>query len=336
MFFLDNHYLFLTFFSKNNGFTAPVESLSIHVMRIIDAHAHAFRTLAGFGADGELRAIGNGKAMWATGDIADIVPEGYGDRDFTAESLLRLMDENGIEKAVLLQGGLLVFDNHYLYEVKGRYPERFQAAATLDPFCRSHERILHHLIDDLGFKVFKFEMSTGCGIMGEHPDFPLDAPFMMDIYREIAKMGGVVAFDLGSPGDGSNQPEAVRRIADSFPDMKIAVCHLMSPRRNHREQLINGLTAMNRENIYFDLAALHWKVRPEEYPFPTAQEFIRTALDIIGADRLMWGTDVPTTIARPGLTVQMFIDYIKDAVPADSVDRIFYSNAERLYFGGNI
>ena len=118
MFFLDNHYLFLTFFSKNNGFTAPVESLSIHVMRIIDAHAHAFRTLAGFGADGELRAIGNGKAMWATGDIADIVPEGYGDRDFTAESLLRLMDENGIEKAVLLQGGLLGFDNHYLYEVK--------------------------------------------------------------------------------------------------------------------------------------------------------------------------------------------------------------------------
>ncbi len=303
-------------------------------MKIIDAHAHVFRTLAGFGADGELRAIGNGKAMWSTGDVADIVPEGYGDRDFTAESLLRLMDENGIERSVLLQGGLLGFDNHYLKEVVEKYPERFQAAATLDPFCRSHEKILSHLLDDLGFSIFKFEMSTGCGIMGEHPDFPLDAPFMMDIYGRIAERGGVVAFDLGSPGDGSNQPAAVRHIANSFPELGIVVCHLMSPRRNHRKELTEGLTVMNRENISFDLAALHWKVRPEEYPFPTAKEFIGIALDIVGPDRLMWGTDVPTTIARPGLTVKMFIDYIKDALPASDVGRIFYDNALRIYFGG--
>ena len=303
-------------------------------MKIIDAHAHAFRTLAGFGADGELRAIGNGKARWATGDIADIIPQGYGDTDFTAEALLRLMDENGIGKAVLLQGGLLGFDNHYLHEVRKKYPDRFQAAATLDPYCRNSGAILHHLLDELGFRVFKFEMSTGCGIMGEHPDFPLDAPFMMDIYSRIAGKGGVVAFDLGSPGDGSNQPEAVRHIAESFPELKIVVCHLMSPRRAHREQLIAGLGMMDLDNISFDLAALHWKVRPEEYPFPTAQEFIRIALDIAGPDRLMWGTDVPTTIARPGLTVRMLIDYIKEAIPEDTVDMIFHDNAERVYFGG--
>ena len=303
-------------------------------MRIIDAHAHVFRTLAGFGADGELRAIGGGKAIWSTGDVADIVPEGYGDKDFTSESLLRLMDENGIERSVLLQGGLLGFDNHYLHEVVKRYPDRFQAAATLDPFCRNKEKILNHLIDELGFTVFKFEMSTGCGIMGEHPDFRLDADFMLDIYKRIADKNGVIAFDLGSPGDGSNQPDAIRNIADSFPSLKIVVCHLMSPRKNHRKELTEGLEMMNRGNIYFDLAALYWKVRPEDYPFPTAQEFIKIALSIVGSERLMWGTDVPTTIARPGVTVKMFINYIKDVIPDSEVDRVFYANALDVYFGG--
>ena len=302
-------------------------------MRIIDAHAHIFRTLAGFGADGELRMLGDGRAMWATGDEAAIIPEGYGNGRFTAESLLRMMDENGIGKAVLLQGGLLGFDNHYMKEAADRYPERLRAAAAIDPFCRNRERILHHLADDLGFRIFKFEMSTGCGIMGNHPDFPLDADFMMGLYGEIDRIGGVAVFDLGSPGDGSSQPDAIRRIAERLPGLQIVICHLMSPRRTHREELIRGLRTMDMGNIAFDISALHWKVRPEAYPFPTAKEFIRIALDILGPGKLMWGSDAPSTVAQ-GTSIRQMVDYVMEAVPAADAESIFCSNAEKIYFGG--
>lgn len=297
-------------------------------MQLIDAHAHIFETLSGFGADGELRAIGGGKAVWATGEVIDLIPSGYGDVSFTAESLLSLMDSCGIEKAVLLQGGFLGFENNYLKETGKRYPERFRVSATFDPFCRNREKILENLLRD--FSVFKFEMSTGCGIMGSHSDFALDAPFMMDIYRRLADGGCTVVFDLGSPGDGSNQPAAIGRIARAFPSMQIVICHLMSPRRQHEQELVQGLKLMDMPNIAFDISALHHKVRPEEYPFPTAQRFIRLAIDMLGAEKLMWGTDAPSTLVK--YSASQLASYVRDILSEDEQNLIFRKNAERIYF----
>ena len=297
-------------------------------MGIIDAHAHVFKELTGFGADGELRAIGGGKARWSTGQIIDLIPAGCGDKDFTAESYLRLMDEHGIDKAVLLQGGFLGFENYYLEEVQAEYPGRFLSAGTFDPFCRNSGAILDNLFPK--FKVFKFEMSTGCGIMGSHPDFRLDSAMMMTIYEQLAQGGKIVEFDLGSPGDGSNQPDAVANIADAFPGLRIVVCHLMSPRRNHRKELTEGLRMMRKDNIWFDLAALQHKTRPEDYPFPVAQSFIRLAIDIVGPEKLMWGTDAPSTLSKWPL--KDLIDYQREILSEEEERLIFHDNAENLYF----
>ncbi|MDD4301912.1 MAG: amidohydrolase family protein [Sphaerochaeta sp.] len=297
-------------------------------MPIIDSHAHIFTELCGFGADGELRSIGGGKARWATGEVIDLIPQSYGDTTFSAERFLTLMDQNNVEKAVLLQGGFLGFANDYLSQVVSTYPTRFAASATFDPFCRNAQKILDNLIQT--FRIFKFEMSTGCGIMGSHPDFPLDNPSMMQFYEQIASKKGVLVFDLGSPGDGSNQPHAIRNIAEAFPHMPIVICHLMSPRRNHRRELEEGLKTMNRENIYFDLAALHHKVRPENYPFPTAQEFISLAKNLVGPDHLMWGTDVPSTLVQ--YSYRQLLDYQWELFTEEERKMVFHDTAERIYF----
>jgi len=298
-------------------------------MAYIDAHAHVFEQLCGFGADGELRSLGGGKARWATGEVIEIVPARYGDTKFGAERFLSLMDGHGVERAVLLQGGFLGFANDYLEGVVAAYPERFAAAATFDPHCRSAGKILDNLVAK--FRIFKFEMSVGCGIMGNHADFPLDGDLMMPFYERIAARGGALVFDLGSPGDGSNQPPAIRAIADAFPSMPVVVCHLMSPRRNHRAELEAGLKTMDRENIHFDLAALHHKVRPEDYPFPTARAFIEIAKNLAGSGRLMWGSDAPSTLVK--YDYRQLLDYQLSLFTGAEGDAVFYGNARRLYFG---
>jgi len=297
-------------------------------MTFIDAHAHVFIQLCGFGADGELRSIGHGKARWATGEVINLIPAKYGDTTFSAERFLTVMDEHNVEKAVLLQGGFLGFANDYLAEVLKNHPTRFAAAATFDPYCRNAQKILDNLIQQ--FHIFKFEMSIGCGIMGSHPDFPIDGEMMMAYYKQIAANNGVLVFDLGSPGDGSNQPQAIRNIADAFPNMNIVVCHLMSPRRQHRKELTEGLTIMKKENIYFDLAALHHKVRPEDYPFPTAQEFIGIAKEIVGADHLIWGTDAPSTLNK--YEYQQLLDYQFALFTEEEQQLVFHDTAQKIYF----
>lgn len=297
-------------------------------MAYIDAHAHIFEQLCGFGADGELRAMPKGKAIWATGEVIDLVPSCYGDTTFPAERFLEVMDAHAIEKAVLLQGGFLGFANQYLKEVVEKYPTRFAAAATFDPYCRNAQKILDNV--QKSFSLFKFELSTGCGIMGSHPDFALDNSLMMGFYEQIAGNKGVLVFDLGSPGDGSHQPNAIRNIARQFPNLEIVICHLASPRRQHRAELTDALQTMKAENIHFDLAALHHKVRPEAYPFPTAQAFINLAKDIVGSQHLMWGTDAPSTLVQ--YSYEQLMEYQRLLFSEAEQALVFHDNAQRLYF----
>lgn len=104
-----------------------------------------------------------------------------------------------------------------------KYPTHFAAVATFDPYCRNAQKILDNLLTD--FSIFKFEMSTGCGIRGSHPDFELDNSLMTGFYEQIAENKGVLVFGLGSPGDGSHQPNAIRNIARQFPNLEIVICH---------------------------------------------------------------------------------------------------------------
>ena len=145
-------------------------------MKEIDAHAHVFDHIGSMGKAGELRPLGNGNCRWATGEEFRIIPEGKGDKEYLVETFMDVMDENDVEKAILLQGVLYGLQNEYAMECAERYPDRFKAAVMLDPFCRCAQQILEHFINDLHAHVFKFEVSVGGGLSGYHRDFAVDGP----------------------------------------------------------------------------------------------------------------------------------------------------------------
>ena len=125
-------------------------------MNIIDSHIHICRCINGFGNSGEMQAIGGGYASYADGTIFQMIPECLGEYDVTPEAVLKVMDEAGVSKAVMLQGNFLGPQNLYTYEAAKKYPDRLAAAATYDPFCRNVDSIRKHLFEDLGIKIVKF------------------------------------------------------------------------------------------------------------------------------------------------------------------------------------
>lgn len=78
-------------------------------------------------------------------------PPEFGEYAAPPESLLRVMDAHGVEKAVLLQGNYFGFQNLYTWEAVQAYPDRFAEAASYDPFSVQADRIKAHLFDELGF-----------------------------------------------------------------------------------------------------------------------------------------------------------------------------------------
>ena len=300
-------------------------------MRIFDAHTHVIDTLAGFGPRGELRAIGEGKARWANGDVIEMIPQGMGDRSFHYDTLAKLLKDNGVEKAVLLQGSFYGFQNDFTREAAEKYPELFIPSGTFDPFCARAEELLEQLLTDHHMPVIKFEASSGGGLMGYHRPFALDGEVFAAIFERIARSDATLVLDLGSPGMDSFQPEAVAAVAEKYPEMRIVVCHLLAPTLEDGEALTQALKVLNLPNIWFDLAAMPWNVYPEAYPYPTAQKYLAIAKEILGADKLIWGTDVPSVMTRE--SYQNLIRYIVDSgvFTPEELNKVFWDNACSAY-----
>ena len=301
-------------------------------MKIIDAHAHVVQCIAGTGSQGELRPCGGGRAVYATGNSFQILPPEIGEYDATPEALLRVMDEHGVDKAVLLQGNYFGFQNLYTYEAVRAYPDRFVGAASYDPFSFQAEQIKTHLFDELGFRIVKFEVSSGSGLMANHLPVDLDGEVMHAAYRHAADRDLIFVIDIGKPRSVSWQVDALARAIARYPGMRFVVCHLLSPQLGDGELLKQSLDKLAMPNVWFDLAALCLNSRPEEFPYPTARGYVRDAVDIVGADRLLWGSDMPSAMTRD--TYRHFIDFIALHPGLDSGDKekILCRNAEKLFF----
>ncbi|GLI18278.1 amidohydrolase [Tepidanaerobacter syntrophicus] len=301
-------------------------------MNIIDAHAHIIERIAGFGSKGELRPLGNGKARWANGDEIFLIPSQLGSYDFTAESFISLMNEEGVNKAVLLQGSFYGFQNEYSYDATKKYPEKFVSAGTLDPFCKQKNELLQRLLDIMKIRIIKFEVSSGGGLMSYHKDFDLDGEVFNDIFSTIANYGCTLVLDIGSPGMPSFQIEAVRKVAMTYPEMKIVICHLLAPTLNDAHELEEGLRKLCLENVWFDLAAIPWNLAPETYPYPTGRKYLKMAKNIVGSKKMIWGSDVPSVITREKYSNLISFITTANIFTDKELEEIFYLNAVDVYF----
>ena len=229
-------------------------------MKKIDAHAHIFERIASFGKCGELRPIGNGVCRWANGDEMAIIPKGYGDKEFMAETLLKIMDEEDF----IIDG---------------------------EPFGKIFE------------KISKVEKAT-------------------------------LVLDIGSPFMESCQVEAVDRLAQKYPDLNIVVCHLLAPRREDGAALKKALPYLKHKNVWIDLSALPWNVSPEAYPYPTALKFISMAKEVLGTEKIIWGTDSPCVMTKFKYADLYNFIIESDVFTEKELEMVFYQNAVEAYYLG--
>ena len=228
-------------------------------MKIIDAHVHLVQCIAGTGAGGELRSCGQGRGMYADGSTCQLLPAEWNTDQATPERILQVMNENGVERAVLLQGGYLGFQNLYSWQAQQKWPERFLAAGAYDPCSRNRDGIVRHLFEELGLRVVKFEVSTGSGLMATHPVFALDGDMMEREAAFADEHGLVFVLDIGKLGSPSSQVQALRRLIQRHAGMKFVVCHLLAPKQTQLREMADGLAALALPNVWFDLASLHHK-----------------------------------------------------------------------------
>ena len=304
-------------------------------MKKIDVHLHLANVIAGYGFRGESRSAGNGQITWANGDTYQLLPEGFGEDKFLAEDALKIMDAHDVEKAVLMEGSMYGFQNRYYETLLKKYPERFAPACTVDPFMRGHLDNMHRFFEEVGFHIAKFEVSTGGGLMGANDPFLLDGPRFSEIAKVVNDNKGVLVLDLGDPTMDSHQILAVMRLADKNPDMKLVCCHLLAPQAEYHREWRAELSILARENVYFDFSAVPNILDNSHggaYPYPDTCRHVLEAVEILGEDRLMWGSDAPFAATRD--SYEHLAEYLTEAegFTPELLQKLYYDNAQHVYF----
>ena len=236
----------------------------------------------------------------------------------TADELIDSMDKEGIDVSVILNGGwttheLCVETNDYILESITRYPERLIGFCTVQP-------------QSLDAAIAEIERCAAGGIRGVgeiRPDtqfFQLTEHEIMEPLVEVMVKHNLILLTHASepvghqyPGKGNVTPDMLYPFITSFPDLTV-VCAHWGGGLPFYALMPEVKEAMG--NVYFDTAAS---------PFLYSPRIYSQVVQLVGADRILFGSDYPL------LAQSRFLEEIGSLdLPQETKDLILSGNARRL------
>ena len=303
---------------------------------VIDAHTHVWEEFRGqrFG-DTIVETIGNGRVRQGDVEYQFLLPD-FQDYTVKIGVLQGYMDMCGIDRALILQNPCYGDQRDYVSEIVRSNPKKFRTFGMIDPRkINTLEHEITTLINDFDCTGFKIEV----------PDVPfkMDAPEYDFMWRLFQEKNAIIAIDLGwGTGEYDFNIDRLRNVVARYPNMKVMIAHLgvsklwdINQKYPYPElQKTLSLLDLNKENLYFDLAAISmFNGDITEYPFYRSQEILRFVKEFCGMDRIMWGSDMPSLLTH--CTYQQLLDFIVKHCPflnEDDLERVLSKNASDFIF----
>jgi predicted TIM-barrel fold metal-dependent hydrolase len=200
------------------------------------------------------------------------------------ETMLKKMDEAGVEKVFITQTKMWSYRNNWLYmdtrldEVTAyteRYPNRFVGLAGYNPF-RIKESLgeIERAVKEHGFR--------GVYVHIYGFDIPIHDAKMYPLYSKCVELDVPISLQVGHVLEGMPSEHArpiyLDRVACDFPDLKLVGAHTGWP---WVEELIS--VCYKWDNVYLGVDA--WMPK---YLKPEVVQFVNSRL---GQDRALWGTN---------------------------------------------
>ena len=146
------------------------------------------------------------------------------------------------------------------------------------------------------------------------------------MFHSMEERNVMLSIDLA---DGATQVPEVEEIIQECPRLKIAVGHFgMVTRPDWKEQI----QLARHPNVMIESGGITWLFNDEFYPFKGAVKAIREAADLVGMEKLMWGSDYPRTITA--ITYKMSYDFVvKSSELTEEDKRLFLGENARNFYG---
>jgi predicted TIM-barrel fold metal-dependent hydrolase len=204
----------------------------------------------------------------------------------TSDSLIEAMDRTGITWSVAMGMGwtdqsLAVEANDYIIESVARFPSRLAGLCSVNPVWGAAA-------------VAEIERCAAAGLRGIgelHPDtqgFDItDRSLMAPLMEAALRLSLPVVIHCSEPvghqypGKGRTTPEKIYRFIENFPENTLVCAHWGGGLPFYA--LMPEVPEIIK-NVYFDTAASPFLYRPEIFT---------TVAGLVGADRVLFGSDYP-------------------------------------------
>lgn len=287
---------------------------------IIDAHSHLWLH-QDTEVDGQkIKTTENGQSLFM-GEIRQMLPPFMIDGRNSAEVFLANMNYAQVGGAVVTQEYIDGIQNDYLQEVMNKYPDRFFVCGMCEFRKPGFYTQAQELIDN-GFKAIKI---PGHRLQLREGRVLLNSDEMMKMFHLMEDKNIILSIDMA---EGDTQIGEMEDIISECPKLKIAIGHFgMVTKPDWTKQILLA----RHDNVMIESGGITWLFNDEFYPFKGAVKAIREAADLVGFDKLMWGSDYPRTITA--ITYRMSYDFVvKSNELNDDEKRLFLgANAEKFY-----
>ena len=290
-------------------------------MNIIDAHSHLWLRQDATWNGLRISPLPNGRSMFL-GEERQMLPPFMIDGVNSAEVFLSNMNYAQVGAAVVVQEFIDGIQNDYLMEVAQKYPDRFFVCGMCDYFHPGFYEQAVSLIAQ-GFKGIAI---PGHRLLTDEGRVMLNSAEMIRMFRYMEQHHVILSVTLA---DGDLQVGEMEEVISECPQLRIAIGHFGMPTvEGWREQLLLA----RHEHVMLESGGITWLYNEEFYPYPSAIKVIREAIDTVGADKLMWGSDYPRTITA--ITYRMSYDFVlKTKELSDEEKRLFLGENARRFYG---
>jgi L-fuconolactonase len=240
--------------------------------------------------------------------------------DATAEMLLELMAQHGVEKTVLVQVIYYRWDNRYTAHVLKQYPDKFMGVCRVNPEDPAAPDHLSRLVEVDGFHGVR--LSPGTGPEGDW----FTGPLMDPIFRR--------ASDLGVPMLILTRPSRLPDLAtllERHPDLDVCIDHMADCQPDDEAAVQKLLDLARFPRVYVKISHT-WAISGQEYPWRDTWGLVERVYKAFGGPRIMWGTDWPVCLrhAAYGQTLSVVRDEMDMFAPED-MEWILGKTALRLW-----
>ena len=203
----------------------------------------------------------------------------------SVELLLRLMDESGVSKAVLVQTNNYGWDHSYVLDCCRRHPERLTVVGLVDPADPDTPHTLEQLVrvgGVRGLRLLPYHTPSDWGW--------LNHPSLYPLWDKAA--------ELGIPTNLAVRPYQMQALEDMvmrFPGVKVIVDHLgtQNPEESPTFPSAQSLLRLaDYPNAYVKVSGFRLSSKGG-YPYLDLTELVERTYDRFGAARMMWGSDFP-------------------------------------------